>query len=427
MKNRVLSEILKSDIKIINKVVIDTRVIEEGDCFIAIRGGNDFVSNAIEMGAAVVIYDDKDLKINDDKAFLVEDSVEFIQLFAKKFRENIKTKIIGITGSNGKTTSKDILDKILSVKYMGKKTLGNLNNHIGVPLTILGLNGDEDYLVLEMGMSDLGEIDLLSRISLPDFGIITNIGDSHLEFLKSRDNVFKAKTEMVPYIKNRLVSNGDDPYLENIDAVSIGYNDNNDLRIFDYNSINDLVNFKIDNGKEIIDFETNLLGKHNVLNIGFALGIASEFGIDLNELKDCIKTLSLTSMRFQKIEKENIVFINDAYNSSPVSLDASLKTFDDIYNDRVKIIVIGDMLELGEKSKEMHINIKEQLDNMRFDKLYLVGEEIKVLKNSYCGDDRVVWSSKEDISHIKREIDNIDKKAAVLLKGSRGIRLERLL
>ena len=194
----------------INNVLINSKELLKDDIFIAIRGGNNFIKEAAEK-EAYVIYDDETKKIDYDKAFLVKDSVEFLQKFAKNWRENLNLKVIGITGSNGKTTVKDIVYQLLSIKYKGKKTEGNLNNHIGLPISLLRAEKTDDFIVLEMGMSDLGEIDLLADISKPDYGIITNIGDSHLEFLKSRENVFKAKSEIVSHIKSKLFTSYDDP------------------------------------------------------------------------------------------------------------------------------------------------------------------------------------------------------------------------
>ena len=203
----------------IKKVLMNSKEVEKDDLFVAIRGGNKFAGEALEKGA-YVIYDDENLQIEEKfnkKAFHVKDSIEFLQEFAEKWRKNLNLKVIGITGSNGKTTVKDMIYHLLSVKYKGKKTEGNYNNHIGLPFTLLRAEKDDDFIILEMGMSDFGEIDLLGKISSPDISVITNIGESHLEFLKTKKNVFKAKTEIVPHTRETLVINGDDEYLKDID------------------------------------------------------------------------------------------------------------------------------------------------------------------------------------------------------------------
>ena len=207
----------------IDKVVMNSKNIEKGNLFVAIRGGNNFVNEALSKGAYAV-YDNDGIEVdpdNEDKAFFVEDTVLFIQEFAKKWRENLNLKVIGITGSNGKTSVKDIVYHLLKIKYTGKKTEGNYNNHIGLPFTLLCSEPEDEFIILEMGMSDFNEIDLLGRISSPDISIITNIGESHLEFLKTKENVFKAKTEIIPHTKEMLIINGDDEYLKNIENAQV--------------------------------------------------------------------------------------------------------------------------------------------------------------------------------------------------------------
>ena len=202
---------------VINKVVMNSKEVEKNNLFVAIRGGNAYISEALEKGA-FVIYDDKMLKLkSNSNSFLVSDSIEFMQKLAHRWRKALNIKIIGITGSNGKTTVKDMIFQLLSTKYKGKKTEGNYNNHIGLPFTLLCSEKNDDFMVLEMGMSNFGEIELLAKIAEPNIGIITNIGDSHLEFLKTRENVFKAKTEMLPFLKETLIINSDDEFLGKID------------------------------------------------------------------------------------------------------------------------------------------------------------------------------------------------------------------
>ena len=204
---------------VINKVVMNSKEVEKNNLFVAIRGGNAYANEALEKGA-FVIYDDKMLKLkSNSNSFLVSDSIEFMQKLAHRWRKALNIKIIGITGSNGKTTVKDMIFQLLSTKYKGKKTEGNYNNHIGLPFTLLCSEKNDDFMVLEMGMSNFGEIELLAKIAEPNIGIITNIGDSHLEFLKTRENVFKAKTEMLPFLKETLIINSDDEFLGKIGSV----------------------------------------------------------------------------------------------------------------------------------------------------------------------------------------------------------------
>ena len=519
----------------INKVSMNSKEIQENDLFVAIRGGNNYINEALEKGAYAV-YDDINAKIDErytDRAFYVNDSVLFLQEFAKKWREVLDIKVIGITGSNGKTTVKDITYQLLSAKYKGKKTEGNYNNHIGLPFTLLRLEKDDEFIILEMGMSGFGEIDLLGKISNPDISIITNIGESHLEFLHTKKNVFKAKTEIVPYTKEVLIINGDDDYLKDIENnrlkivkalkeserkfggnddkteknsedkqyqqenknsyfyygdvkfdekgthFSLKYNekensenmfknmnninsmdknnidiDNTDMEsINNINSINgndknntdiniDNINKNInENGEIERNFNTNLLGEHNILNLTMGIAVAKQFDIDDKTIEETVKNINLTNMRFQIIEKENTVYINDAYNASPASMRKSLETFSKIYNDRIKIVVLGDMLELGEKELELHSELSETIEQCKLDKIYLFGERMKSLysklkgnfeKENEKGNKKENFEKKEvfhfsDKNLIKEELKKVTDKKAVLIKGSRGMKLEEII
>ena len=406
----------------INNVLINSKELLKDDIFIAIRGGNNFIKEAAEK-EAYVIYDDETKKIDYDKAFLVKDSVEFLQKFAKNWRENLNLKVIGITGSNGKTTVKDIVYQLLSIKYKGKKTEGNLNNHIGLPISLLRAEKTDDFIVLEMGMSDLGEIDLLANISKPDYGIITNIGDSHLEFLKTRENVFKAKSEIVSHIKSKLFTSYDDPYLQELDGIKVSVkSDTADYYAQDINLSGDGTAFMLNKNTKV---STNLIGEHNILNLLFGLALSKEFGISEEQLLNEVKNIRLTDMRFQKIESGNMIYINDAYNARPLSMEKAILTFSEIYNDRYKIVILGDMLELVDKAVEFHEELEKLLRNTKQNEILLYGplmkslyEKIKDL-NAYHYDDKMEIKNK-----LKKH--NIEK-ATVLLKGSRGMRLEEII
>lgn len=517
----------------INKVSMNSKEIQENDLFVAIRGGNNYINEALEKGAYAV-YDDINVKIDErytDRAFYVNDSVLFLHEFAKKWREVLNIKVIGITGSNGKTTVKDITYQLLSAKYKGKKTEGNYNNHIGLPFTLLRLEKDDEFIILEMGMSGFGEIDLLGKISNPDISIITNIGESHLEFLHTKKNVFKAKTEIVPYTKEVLIINGDDDYLKDIENnrlkivkvlkeserkfggnddktekdsedkqyqqenknsyfyygdvkfdekgthFSLKYNEKensenmfknmNNINSMDKNNIatdntdmdnisninningNNKNNTDIDNmnkntnenGEIERNFNTNLLGEHNILNLTMGIAVAKQFDIDDKTIEETVKNINLTNMRFQIIEKENTVYINDAYNASPASMRKSLETFSKIYNDRIKIVVLGDMLELGEKELELHSELSETIEQCKLDKIYLFGERMKSLYSKLKGNfekenekrNKKENFEKKEVFHfsdknlIKEELKKVTDKKTVLIKGSRGMKLEEII
>ena len=442
----------------INNISINSKELGKNDIFVAIRGGNNFVNEALEKGAFAV-YDSKTLKIDEkyaNRAFFVNDSVEFLQNFAKEWRKNLDIKVIGITGSNGKTTVKDMIYHLLSQKYKGKKTEGNYNNHIGLPFTLLRAKEDDQFIILEMGMSGFGEIDLLGQIALPDINVITNIGESHLEFLKTKKNVFLAKTEIIPYIKNTLIINGDDEYLKNVKAENIEVVralslENNEFREKTSDFYYGDVHFN-ENGTDFFlkyfgkicqstverNYKTNVLGEHNVLNLVMAIAVAKQFGMEDKIISEAVKNIGLTGMRFQIIENGDTTYINDAYNASPMSMEKSLETFSQIYNDRLKIMVLGDMLELGENELELHSNLFDTIKNTKFDKLYLFGERMKSLfekikENVDNGNLENENLKNREFGHfdqkeeIKEKIRQISEEKAVLLKASRGMRLEEII
>lgn len=404
----------------IENIIMDSRKVQKGDLFFAINNGNKYINEVLEKGASIVVADNY---LGDDKrVFKVLNTVEFMQKFAKEYREALGLKVIAITGSNGKTTTKDMIYSVLSRKYITKKTEGNYNNHIGLPFTILQLKEKDEIVVLEMGMSGFGEIDLLSSIAKPDIGVITNIGDSHLEFLKTRENVFKAKTELLNYVssENTYII-GDDQYLKNVVGNKIGFSRENNFVIEDFIDSNDGMSFKVENSEYIL----NLNGKHNALNAGIAIAIGKRFDLTSEEIKEGLKNLHLTPMRFQKIEKENLIYINDAYNASPISMEYSLNTFDKLYNNMKKIVVLGDMLELGEKEIEFHREIIEKALSIKCDKIYLYGERMKKAYDLLAKNDKIrCINDKEDIVKL---IVNETEKVAVLLKGSRGMKLEEII
>ena len=438
---------------------MNSKEIRNKDLFVAIRGGNNFINEALENGAYVV-YDNKNVIIDEkfkDNVFLVDDSILFLQQFAKKWREALDLKIIGITGSNGKTTVKDIIYHLLSKKYKVKKTEGNYNNHIGLPFTLLRAEKDDDFMILEMGMSDFGEIKLLAEIAEPNVSIITNIGESHLEFLKTKENVFKAKTEILPYTKEAVIINGDDEYLKNIEKVVnntkkevktikvLNMKKNKIMEntlnfyyeIVKFNEIKSEFNLKYFEEKDfkIIDknYETNLLGEHNILNEVFAIAVGKQFKLEDDYIENALKNIKLTDMRFQKIEIENKIYINDAYNASPSSMKKSLETFSKIFNDMEKIVVLGDMLELGEKEMKYHENLLNDIQKAQINKVYLFGNRMKALYKKILEQKEIDGIKQKEIIFFENKQDIINKinesnnKKVILVKASRGIKLEEII
>lgn len=426
MKKKALELVLNRDLsefEEIDRVVMDSRKIEKNDVFLAIRGGNSFVEEALKIGAKLVISEDEKYS-GLAGVIVVEDTVLIMQKWAKKYLELLNIFVVGITGSNGKTSTKDIIYDFLSLYKNGKKTEGNYNNHIGLPFTVLNLSENDEFVVLEMGMSGFGEIDLLADIAKPDYGIITNIGDSHLEFMKTRENIFKAKSEIVSHVKESTIVNGDDLYLQKLDAIKVGFKTGNQYKIIEKSIEDGNVSFEIETDDVLYRLQTNLLGKHNLYNLTMAFALIDKLDYDLNLAIEKAKSLNLTKMRFEKIEKGKNIYINDAYNASPISMNFALDTFEGLYKEYTKIAVLGDMLELGEKSKELHESLFEKLKKSDFSKIYLYGNEMKNLYNKFSDDRAVHFTDKKEITKAIKEIST---PCAILLKGSRGMRLEETI
>lgn len=416
-----------------NKIVMDSKKIEENDIFFAINNGNNYVEEALEKQASLVFCDKKQI-IKSDKIIYVENTVSAMQQIANLYRKEANFKIIGITGSNGKTTTKDILYSVLSQKFKVEKTQGNYNNHIGLPFTILTTNEDTQYLILEMGMSSLGEIDLLCKVAEPDYGIITNIGLSHMEILKTKENVFKAKTEMLKYVGAESVFlSSDDEFLVKVSGNKIGFNPNvkTDGKCKNYV----ISNFVQDENRIIFsmngeEFSTNLNGEYNANNCGLVIALAKKIGLSSEEIKIGLRELSITPMRFQKVYWKDILVINDAYNASPISMELGLKSFAQIYKERYKIAFIGDMLELGEKEIEYHEDAIKQALSFGYQEIILYGDRMEKalenLKKASVDTKKVLFfKDKEDIKNIILSKEKLE--IVLFIKGSRGMKLEDIL
>ncbi len=408
----------------IKNVVMDSRKVTEGSLFFAINNGNSYVKDVLDKGASLVIADNTD--VVDERIVKVSDTIATMQDLATKYRNKLDIQVIGITGSNGKTSTKDIIYSLLSKKAKTLKTEGNYNNHIGLPYTLLNVTDEEKFVVLEMGMSSLGEIRRLGEISNPDYAIITNIGDSHIEFLKTRDNVFTAKTELLEFVdKEDTFVCGDDVYLAKLDVNKIGFNEENNYRIESYEFSDKGSKFTLD-GKE---YQMSLLGKHNISNTAIAIELVKKIGLSEEEIKEGLKNIKISNMRFQEIRVGEDIYINDAYNASPTSMKASIDTLNEIYNDKYKIAILGDMLELGEDEVNYHVEVLNYLLDKNIKLVYLYGERMKkaydiFIKNN--SEEYRFWhySTKEE---IVESLKSIKMEKVILLKASRGTALEDII
>ena len=403
---------IKTKLTKIGNVCMDSRKVEKDDIFFALNNGRNYISQVLEKGASLVICDDKKWEDNE-KVVVVEDTLKTMQELAKEYRKSLLVKIIGVVGSNGKTTTKDIIYSVLSSKYKCIKTEGNYNNHIGVPYTLLQLREDDKYAVVEMGMSSRGEIKFLCEMALPDYGIMTNIGDSHLEFLLNRDNVFIEKSEIKNYVdSDKLIVFGDDIYLKKLDAIKVGFEENNKFIIKNYTENFEGVNFEIENEK----YSFGMNGKHNCINASIGVAVGKIIGLIHEEIEKGLKNCKVTPMRFQKIEKNGIKYINDSYNASPVSMKYSLETLDKVYRENKKVAVLADMGELGKDELKYHVEVLKYALTLNIEKIIVFGDIMKKATEEIENKEKLI------IAETKEEIKDIIKKdfsdSIILIKGS---------
>lgn len=364
--------------ELINNVKTDSRLIKENDVFIAIKGknydGNDYVEEAIENGAIACITN----KNINNKCIVVNDTYESLYLLSNYIRNKYDISLIGITGSNGKTTTKDLLFHILSSEYKVLKNEGNKNNIIGVSDTLFKLNNTYEVIIMELGTNHMGEISHLSKMCNPNLGLITNIGSSHLEYFKNKKNIFKEKTSIIDGMDNiKLIVNGDDKYLKKIKAYKCGIKSNNNLIAYDIREYIDKIEFKIKLDKEY-EVVFNNPGIHFINDILLVIKASLACNIDINTIIDKISTFKLTAKRMNIINKDNYVIINDCYNSSLESIIGGINYLKNIKND--KLLIIGDILELGKYSKKIHKKIGKVISKLKNYEVLTVGEYSKNIK-----------------------------------------------
>ena len=418
-----------------NKLCIDTRKVEKDNVFLAIKGanfnGNDFAIKALESGASVAIIDEVKFDEQDAQGkgtiIKVKNTREALLNLAKFYREKLGLKVVGVTGSTGKTSTKDLIAALLSDKYKVFKTKGNFNNDIGLPLMILELTSDYDVAVLEMGMSSLGEIELLASVARPDIGVITNIGLSHIENLKTQENILKAKMEISTFFnkENVLIVNGEDKLLQNISSnvfkvKKIGYNHEYDVYASNIILREEETEFLAHAFGEEAVFNLPMAGKHNVLNTMLAIEVSECLGVSFKQMVKGLENLEATSMRLQVVKKQGLTIINDCYNASPDSMKSSLDVLSAYKNGR-RVAILGDMYELGDESEKAHYEVGKYVKD-KVDTLIVIGGYIKNFKDGFDSDNIIMYNTKEECI---KELENIVKlDDVVLIKASRGVKLE---
>lgn len=403
---------------------IDSRKVGKNDIFFAFSGENfnaaTFAERAVDNGALAVIVEQQDFENKAKNIFYVRSTLEFLQELAVHHRKQLKIPVIGLTGSNGKTTTKEIIHAVLSEKFKVQYTFGNLNNHIGVPLTILSVKPEHEIAVIEMGANHQKEIELLCSISQPDFGYITNFGKAHLEGFGGFEGVIKGKSELYDYLKNHhrtIVVNETDPIqAEKTEdyTYKITFGKETSDYQFELLSEEHFVGLKYGNIKAL----SKLTGKYNFTNLCVAASLGLHFGIDFEKIKNAIENYTPTNMRSQLVKKGDRTLVLDTYNANPSSMNASLHNF--ITFEGPKTIIIGDMLELGEESEKEHQNILRLALELGFNEIITVGKNFKNVNSS----DKAFENTSELIEYLKL---NKILSENVLLKGSRGIALEKTI
>ncbi|TFJ94560.1 UDP-N-acetylmuramoyl-tripeptide--D-alanyl-D-alanine ligase [Lentibacillus salicampi] len=424
----------------IAEVATDTRKKFNHALFVPLAGenfdGHAYMKDAFDQGAAAALWDkQKDLPEflpADFPVFLVEDTLAALQELAAAYREKVNPTVIGVTGSNGKTTTKDMTASVVGTTFKTHHTKGNLNNQIGVPLTILSMPPETEALVVEMGMNHFGEIETLTKIAKPDYAVITNIGESHIEYLGSREGIAKAKLEITSGMtKNScLMIDGDERLLREMrhrdQVITCGFDPHNDVMIKKVTISRESTQFELSDGE---NYTIPLLGNHHALNAAFAITVASQLKVANDKVKQALVGLELTGMRFELISGQNgSSIINDAYNASPTSMKASINAVKQLEGFRQKVLVLGDVFELGVHAKPLHRSVADSIDDSVTAVLTL-GEDAEEIssrvKQQYPAMDCRHFTSKNTLRTALEEY--VTRETLILFKASRGMQFETLV
>jgi len=417
-----------------NEIVTDSRKVKKDVLFFALQGthfdGNTFTADAIKNGAAYAITDDPE-NASGDQYILVDNVLQTLQQLATYHRRKLGIPIIAITGTNGKTTTKELLKNILIEKFNTYATKGNLNNHIGVPLTLLEMNKTTEWAIVEMGANHPGEIKQLCEITEPTHGIITNIGKAHLEGFGSFEGVVKTKSELYDYLSTNngtVFYNGDNPILysklseyNNIRKLAYGLSDHfycNGV----LHSYNPFLSVELieKNHKEII--KTRLIGKYNFENVMAAACVGKYAGYDLKTISKAISDYIPQNNRSQLMEINSNKIIMDFYNANPTSMTAAIENFSDLDSSQLKKkLILGDMFELGNYAEIEHKALIDKIDTLKFTEVYLIGPIFKSVNNNST------YLTFENTEEFKKYLmSHPIKDSFILLKGSRGVKLENI-
>ena len=408
------------------KICTDTRKITTGCLFFALKGphfnGNEFAKEALKKGASYAVVDDE-LYAIDDRYILVKDALTTLQELARFHRKELKCKILGITGSNGKTTSKELCLQVLKKKYKTLATSGNLNNHIGVPLSILSIGTDTEIAIIEMGANHLNEIEFLCGIAQPDYGVITNVGKAHLEGFGSLEGVLQAKTELYRYLATKnapvFVKDNDFVLIDKIpkECPIIRYGElKNSNYIIKSNGAQPFVKVLLNETQ----IQSQLIGDYNFDNIALSIAIGMEFGVETIDIKEAIESYVASNNRSQIIKTNANTILLDAYNSNPMSLEKAIQNLENIKHEN-KVMILGDMFELGEETNIEHQKIIDQCLKSGVSNVFLVGKIFNAINNT----NYTSFENTTDLVELLKTQAIED--AFILIKGSRGMKLEQVV
>ena len=408
-------------------VVTDSRKIKNNCIFFSLKGenfnGNEFANSAVEKGAMLAVVDEKKFSQNKENYILVENCLETLQNLANFHRKKLNTKIIGITGSNGKTTTKELINSVLKTHFITYCTKGNLNNHIGVPLSLLEISKNTEFAIIEMGANHIGEIKLLSEIVEPDYGYITNFGKAHLEGFGSEEGVIKGKTELYKFLFKRnglIFYNSDDEKQKHLLSDyknKFGFGIKSSDLNYTIKSENPTIILEVN--KNII--ESTLFGNYNIQNIISAVTVGMYLEIPIKKICNGISNYISSNNRSQIVEINSNKIILDAYNANPSSMLLAIKSFEKSKLQN-KVLILGDMFELGKYENKFHQEIIDYCENLNINRVFLVGKIFSKTIHS-----RKFLSSANYIELSKRKEFKEIKNSNLLIKGSRGIQLEKLL
>lgn len=422
-------------------VCIDSRKVIEGNLYIPIRGVNNnghvYTKQAIEHGAKAVLWEKREPNPPVDvPVILVEDTTKALQDLAKAYRDQLSMKVVGITGSNGKTSTKDMLASVVSTKYRTQKTLGNYNNEIGVPLTLLSFSDEIEIGVVEMGMENLGELSFLTHMVKPDIAIISNVGTAHLENLGSMENIAKAKLEISEGLKEKgmLIYNGDQELLRNavrdaqlpghISIRTFGQEEHNDSIVHDVKQREDGLDFCFNEDA----FHLDMIGKHQAMNAGAVYITAKALGLRNEDIQKGFVAIEKTGLRNELVKVDACLILNDSYKSNPQSAIAALDTMEE-FDIPYKVAILGDMLELGETSDQIHYTLGKDLKNYHVNEVLTIGDMARYITqgafDNLTGVHIQHYQDKEAIlAHIQ---PYMNKDCMILVKGSRGMKLDEIV